>query len=811
MLKFGILGCTSSFAVAVALSAAPAFAQVTPADPSPTSGETRPATAGDKAPAESSTPAEEAKTTAPAVAAQTSLPTEEIVVTGTSIRGVAPVGSNLISVGREAIEQTGVQTVQQILKTVPAVVGLNSVGQGNFGSADASGTNAPTIHGLGASASNSTLILVDGHRFALSGINHTLGDPNLVPPNAIERVEVLPDGASSVYGSDAVAGVVNFITRRRFNGMELSGQLGFADKYKTQQAGIVAGKTWDGGWMMGAYNYSHRDALRVADRDFLAADHRDEAAAAGIDLSTANAQNRANFNSFNCDPATAQVGSNIYSSTGVNAYGAPVANVQANAFCDVTRFNDQVPREVRHSLLLKGEQVIGDRLTIGVDFDYSSRKNIARTSRASGGQQVTAVVFGPGSTPAGGAGQINPFYVAPTGVVAPSETVRFSADQLLGPGAYNKSTDQTWFANAHAEYKISTAWRVSGGVVAGVTDSTSRDVGRLCVSCATLALNGTTNQAGNLTTVSVPATGLRVTSLPLTAANSLDVWNIGAANRTSPAVLAQLTDSTVTQLAHHTFRQYRGQVNGELFALPGGEVRMAAGVEFLKYGLGQDVSRPLGIGPASTGSSSLHLDYRRSVRSGFAELLIPVVAPEMGIPLVRRFDVNLAGRYDHYSDFGSTKNPKIAANWEVFEGLKFRGSYAKSFVAPALTSIGTNGNGTTAETSIAAGGTVAVPQAAYPGVQTIPGVTCTGGTCSGLGTGSALGLQINGGNASLQPQKGRTYSFGVDLAPTFLRGFRASATFWHNQIKGGITAPSAVTAVNIAGLRSWRRSSARVR
>ena len=91
---------------------------------------------------------------------------EEIVVTGSSIKGVAPVGSNLVTVGREEIEDLGAQTVQQILKTVPSVVGLQSAGQGAYGSFDGAGTNAPTIHGLGASASNSTLVLLNGRRVA---------------------------------------------------------------------------------------------------------------------------------------------------------------------------------------------------------------------------------------------------------------------------------------------------------------------------------------------------------------------------------------------------------------------------------------------------------------------------------------------------------------------------------------------------------------------------------------------------------------------------------------------------------------------
>ncbi len=158
---------------------------------------------------------------------------QEVVVTGTSLRGVAPVGSNLVSVGREEIEATGAQTLQQIPKTVPQITAAGNAGQGPAGTS----YYAPTIHGLGSSASNSTLVLIDGHRFSLGGQPHPLSDPNIVPPIALERVEVLAEGASSIYGSDAVAGVINFITRRRVDGFEVSGQVGLGDGYRTYNAG----------------------------------------------------------------------------------------------------------------------------------------------------------------------------------------------------------------------------------------------------------------------------------------------------------------------------------------------------------------------------------------------------------------------------------------------------------------------------------------------------------------------------------------------------------------------------------------------
>lgn len=733
----------------------------------------------------------------------------EIVVTGSSLKGVAPVGSNLISVTAEAIEKTNAQSVQQILRTVPAVVGLGSAGQGSFNSASQSGTNAPTIHGLGASASNSTLNIVDGHRIPLSGVNHSLGDPNMVPVTMIERVEVLAEGASSIYGSDAVAGVINFITRRKFEGVQVSGQLGFGDSYRTYQAGFVAGTAWDRGWVTVGYNYSDRSRLRVADRPFLFADHRQDAINAGLDLSSATAQNRANLASFNCDPASVQPGgtTNIFRNTG-SGYGNAVTNAQSNAFCDITQVGDQIPQERRHNVMMKAEHEISDRLTFAADILYSNRKNEQNVSRGQGGTgggAVLATVFGPGSTPAGGAGQINPFYVAMPGQTSTTQQVRFSGDALFGPGARIESGEEHFFVTPHFDYELSDSWSLTGSALIGTSNSFVRDTGRLNQSAALLALNGTTNQGGSLTTVSVPATGLIVTQLPLTTANALDVWNVGAANRTSAAVRARLTDTTTYRLTRQGIQNYRLQFAGDLFELPAGTAKLAVGGEYIAYTIRQNVSQPNGTGPSSQGSSTINLDYSRNVKAAYAELLLPLIGPEQSIPLIHKLDLNLAGRVDDYSDFGSTSNPKIAVNWEPTQGIRVRGNWSRSFVAPALTSFGADGQGTTAETSIAGGpSNLAVPIAAYPGVSAIPGVSCTTTTCT-IGTPTIQGLQINGGNNQLVPQKGTSWSLGVDFTPAFAPGLRMSATFWSNQFTGGVTAPVAGSAVNITGLQPLLR------
>ena len=707
-------------------------------------------------------------------------PLADIIVTGSSIRGAPPVGSNLISVGQAEIQATPAQSVQQILKSVPAVVGLGSAGQGAFGSADGSGTNAPTIHGLGASASNSTLILIDGHRFPLGGTAHTLGDPNIVPTIAIERVEVLADGASSVYGSDAVAGVINFVTRRKFDGIEANAQTGWADGgYHTYSAAILAGKTWETGSFVAAYSYSNRSGLQYGDR-------------ASITRADHTAQGGTNFASFNCSPASVQPGGagNIYLSPYT---GTGIANTAANSPCDTSGTTSLLPKEVRDNALVKITQEIGDRLTVSVDGVYSNRRNRANNGRGS----VNATIFGP--TSGRTAAQINPFYTTVAGNTA-NETVRINFDDLLGPGARTLSGSEDFYAHGTAEYRLSDNWRLSFAGVLGYDNSRTQAIGSVCTTCAYLAINGTTNGAGSLTTPSIPGTTLIVTQA-LTAANALDVYNVGSANRTSAAVRAALTDSTTTTFARQFIKDATAKIDGALFALPAGDLKIAVGSEITQYTLHQDLTRSLGIGPSSTGSSTTNLDYKRSVKSAYVEALIPVIGPEMGIPAVRRFDINLSGRYDHYSDFGSTKNPKIAANWEIFQGFKLRGNYAKSFVAPALTSTGVPGTGISGESGYGnyGLGAVTVDYGAFPLARQIPGCSATATSCT-LGVGTITGAQKAGPGGRLDPQKGRTWSIGGDFAPDFLRGFRVGVTYWHNTIRGGVTAPIPSLAVGAPDL-----------
>ena len=194
---------------------------------------------------------------------------ETIVVTGTHIRGGEP-ASQVIVLGRQEIDESGAASVEQLMRTVPqnSQSGVNQenfrvIGAGADSTEHGAGLN---LRGLGQRA---TLVLVNGRRVAPSG-SGSFVDVSLIPLSAIERVEILTDGASAIYGSDAVGGVVNFIMRRDFEGVETLLQVGTATEGDGDQliAGITGGTRWASGRAMLSYEYRHDDEIEARDRPF---------------------------------------------------------------------------------------------------------------------------------------------------------------------------------------------------------------------------------------------------------------------------------------------------------------------------------------------------------------------------------------------------------------------------------------------------------------------------------------------------------------------------------------------------------------
>jgi iron complex outermembrane receptor protein len=787
----------------IALTAAMAFA------PGTAFAQTAPSTTTQAAPA-SPAPADDATLPQETLSDGSAVDnTADIIVTGTSIKGVAPIGSNLVSVGQATIERTAPINVSQLVNTVPSITTSGSVAQGE----NAYSYYSPQIHSLAGSSSNTTLVIMDGLRLPGGGTQFAQTDPNIIPVSAIERVEVLADGASSVYGSDAVAGVVNFITRRTYDGLEVNARYGFADNYHNYDINGIWGTKWDTGGVYIAGAYSKGSTLFNRDRPF--ASMGDYRSVGGT-----------NTNSFACSPATIQVTNRT---GGANPSGvflspsatSPVANSAVNAPCNNSVYGVLLSGQWRANTMMKVYNEFSDKFRITAMLNY----NIQKTNSPNGPGTINgATAFGPGrgiasyqqtpTSPVYAFPQVNPFFTAPAGAPdANQESISWLALRDDGNYGYNESESDSIYATFVAEYDLTDSWTVKFSDAFGRNRSAGNTIDGFCGSCALLALNGTAQLSGSTTTSDIAGQNVIALNLPLTTANALDVWRTGSANRTSAAVLRSLYGADSQNTNFNTFNQMKLDFQGGVFNLPAGEVKAAFGGEHYWADETQKINNANGTGPSVTGATFRQYMYERTVNSAYAEVVIPVISPDMGIPFFRRVDLNISGRYDHYSDVGDTSNPKFAANWEVFEGVKLRGNYATAFVAPPLAVIGDPTQGYLyASGSVGVQNNIVVPVANYPTVVTVPGALITNTTtpCNAQAATCTIGLvgvnqglrrQLGGGFSNMVPQKGESYSFGLDLAPRFLPGFMAAVTWFHNEFIGGVSSPSPTAIVNSAGLR----------
>jgi iron complex outermembrane receptor protein len=282
------------------------------------------------------------------------------------------------------------------------------------------------------------------------------------------------------------------------------------------------------------------------------------------------------------------------------------------------------------------------------------------------------------------------------------------------------------------------------------------------------------------------------------------VWNPAATNRTSAAVRALLTNNVTNSRWYYTMRQSRLGVDGTLFQLPGGALKMAAGAEYVHYGLNIDKTFPNNAGPSSTASQTFLLNLGRNVSSVYGELLVPIVGEGNALPLVRKLDLSVSGRYDNYIGLASTTNPHVGLAWESVRGVTLRANYSTSFVAPQLSSVGDQSRGglTTFSGYTSSNTTLNVPLASFPLAASVPGVTCnaTTGTCA---VASAVnGISVNGGPADPQPGTGQSWSVGFELAPPFMPGFHANISLFNTNLHNQISGNSASNAINSKALNS---------
>jgi iron complex outermembrane receptor protein len=728
---------------------------------------------------------------------------EEITVTGTNIRGAAPIGSHVATIDQQDMEAIAPVSVTGVLASMPQLSTSGTAPQGE----NSYTFYAPNIHNIAASASNSTLTVLDGMRIPGGGSQWAESDPNIIPVAALQRVEVLADGASSVYGSDAVSGVVNFITRKSFDGLQIDGQVGFGNSYQTDNADVIWGTHWDTGNVYAAASYTFGTNIPLASRAFAS-------------MGNFTPVGGSNQDSASCSPAsihpTAPVAGSGSSYFYAGPNGAGFANSQAARPCNLGIYGDIIPQVQRTNAMVKVSQdFFGGRLNITETLLYNDLHTFQQTGP---GTISGSTAYGTGS---GKAGQINPFFQAPAG--APATTAeQVSWVNLLSPLPQSVSTEDVAYNRFTASVAITDNWHFDLDWVLAQNNYASGTVNGFCASCAYLALNGTGLSNGSTTATDVAGSNIIALNTPLTAANALDVWNPVGSNQTSASVIRSLSSYNAITPINNSTNQVRGTVSGSLFALPAGDVKVALGGEVYVQHITKDQVGTDNTGPSSTSAEVLHYRYHRVVQSGFLELQVPLISPEMNVPFVQKLSADVSGRIDSFSDVGTTSNPKYALDWEVDSDLKLRANYSTSFVAPPLLSLGDPAYGYTYQGGAATGGELDnIPAANFPGIQNIPGAVCTvnggasatpastgcpfvtvGNTAGTGGTGGNQGLerQYGGLFVNVKPETGISWSVGADYNPSWLQGFHSSLTLWNTTFKGAVNAAHIQQTANVPSL-----------
>ena len=555
----------------------------------------------------------------------------EVVVTGTSIRGVAAAGSPTGGVNLEQLKASGAGSVSDATRMLPQVLNLGAdesrstfTGGAQDAAANATAVRSVNLRGIGPEA---TLLLLNGRRLAPNGIIKALGDLDQIPASAIGRIEVVTDGASAIYGSDAVAGVVNLITRRPFDGAETTLRYGFADDVEQKQFSQTFGKTWDNGGLFFSFEHSDRGHLSGADRDFAS-------------------QNRTARGGTDARPFTAAPGNIVISgvryalpnSNGVGVTPGALVAGTANRY-DEAAYADLLPRQNRNTVLFNIHQNVDENLEVWYEGFYTRRKYDLAAPPALFSLAVR---------------NTNPWYVAPAGQT--SETVEYRLTDDLDPNS-------TGFENAQQNaigfnFDIGGQWRLS----AYIDHSMSR------------GFQDRKNVLNNAALTAALASS--------STATAFNPFGNGTFNRTNNPALLDIIDANRATWGTNIAQDFSIKADGPLFNLPAGAVRVALGAEYHDNSFKQTLEATNIL--ASGAPSYKIVQNSRNIHSVYGELFVPLVGGSVTLPGVQRLELSLAGRREDYSDFGKTSNPKIGLIYSPGFDLTLRGTYGTSFRAPSL-------------------------------------------------------------------------------------------------------------------------------
>lgn len=632
---------------------------------------------------------------------------ERVEVTGSAIRRVDAETAVPVTILKiDDLKKEGVTTVEQVLSRISSSQSTQTTSQ-SVG-LSTGGASFANLRGLGQ---NKTLVLLNGRRIANNAIDATAPDLNLIPFAALERVEVLRDGASALYGTDAVGGVINFITRRDFAGGAVTVGL---DRPRQKggdanNANIVYGfgdLTKDRFNLFGVLDYNKQDPVRASQRPVY------------LDRSV-----KTSPTTF---PGQYNQGGNVQnpSAPGCGApdgifLGSLAPNGDKSCGYLYSRQVDLVPNNERFSALLKGTLAVTDNSQLNVEyFGTLDRNNTLIAGVPYGALRInpgTQFYPGNGITPLPTAFTLNPTYNAGGGSLPGAVRLRWR-DQASGGRAEKTENTQHRLVLSYSgylygwDYEVGASYnenKIKDMLTGGYTDGTIITPG---------VLNGVINPFG-----------------PQTAAGNALLAS-AAANGTLFNAKGKV--STIDGKVSRDLGDWLKAGRPAAVAL-GSEFRYEKFYETANAPFAEKVVASTGFDPATDSRGARH------VSGAYAEL---------NVPLLNSLDITGAVRYDKYSDFGSTTNPKVSFRFQPIQQFLIRGSASKGFRAPSLFDL----NAPVTYTNTANNDNDPLR---CPGGNPIPGVSRSE-NCQVQFQSQA------GGNTALKPETAKNVNFGFVIEPT---------------------------------------------
>lgn len=688
---------------------------------------------------------------------------DRIEVTGSRIKSVDVETSQPVFImDRAAIEKQGLTSVADVLQRISANgAGLNT----NFNNGGDGSSNI-SLRNLGASR---TLVLVNGRRW-VSNMSGAV-DLNTIPAAIVERVEVLKDGASSVYGSDAIAGVVNLITRSDFDGAEVNAYIGQYDEGDGQRTSfdVTVGASSDRGNLVISASRVKEDQVLAGDRAISAEPYFGLGSAYYSSYSANGKINRSAADGGNLALRPGAVGSGLAS----NPYYAADQYIPYTADFNYNYAKDNylATPQKRSALFAQGSYNLTDNIQLKMDALFNERRSAQQLagyplSTISTGLSMSGdSYFNPWSTQHGGDGR----------------EVSWTHRLTESPRIYDQNTKTQHIylgLDGYLEF-ADRQFSWDAGYAFNKTNEVETQIGDANLLSLESALGASEVRDGKVVCVTAPGGSVIDGCTPF--------------NPLSPqgGVTQEMLDY-ILFTAHNTY-EYRNEsvtanVSGELFELPAGWLSFAAGIEHRKES-GYSSPDAFIANGLTSGNAFTPTAGSYTLDDAYLELLVPVLKDLPGAQLL---ELSVATRYSDYSNFGDTLNSKFGFKWKPLDDVLVRGNWAEGFRAPSITNLYRGNSDSFSQYSdpCSADGRFAGNAAVMSACQAdgVPaGFVAEYNSGGGTTGGQTIYPFTLGGNPNLTPETSTSKTLGIVYSPSWAQGLNISLDWWSIELENRIS------------------------